>query len=107
MHSPPHPEGSSRTTGGVLHGNAAGNTFRFADHTSSLKIGSIVGVKKAIIRLYTTTLDPTIAHTGGVEGLQFIKAKVPMNIYLHSVLQSLSALDSSIHSRWKVILSRS
>jgi len=32
MDSPPHPEGSSHATGGILRGNAVGNTFAFADH---------------------------------------------------------------------------
>lgn len=96
MHSPPRPEGASRTTGGVLRGNAAGNTFQFADYTPGVKAGSIIGVKKAVVRLYTTSADPTVAHADGVKGLNFVKAKIPMNIYLHSVLRSLSALDSSI-----------
>jgi len=99
MHSPPRPEGASRSTGGVLRGNATGNAFRFADHPSGSKADNIIGVKKAVIRLYTTIADPTIAHTHGVQGLNFVKAKVPMNIYLHSVLKSLTVLDSSIESK--------
>lgn len=96
MHSPPRLEGASRVTGGIIRGRAAGNAFQFADHTPGVKVESVIGIKKAAVCLYTTTADPTISHAGGVEGLTFVKAKVPMNIYLHSVLQSLTTLDSSI-----------
>jgi len=96
MHSPPRPEGASRTTGGTIRGNATGNSFRFADHTPGVKADSVIGFQKVAVCLYTTTSDPSISHTGGVEGLKFVKAKVPMNIHLHAVLRSLAALDSSI-----------
>ena len=87
MHSPPPPEGASRATGGVLRGNAVGNAFQFADYTPGVEVMNIIGIKKAAVRLYTTSADLTIAHAGGVKGLSFVKAKIPMNIYLHSVLR--------------------
>ena len=96
MHSPPRPEGASRTTGGTIRGNATGNSFRFADHTPGVKADSVIGFQKVAVRLYTTTPDPSISHAGGAAGLTFVKAKVPMNVYLHAVLQSLVKLDSSI-----------
>ena len=99
MHSPPRLEGASRVTGGIIRGRAAGNAFQFADHSPGVKVESVVGFKKAAVRLYTTTADPTISHVGGVEGLTFVKAKVPMNIYLHSVLRSLTTLDPSIECK--------
>lgn len=99
MHSPPRLEGASRVTGGIIRGRAAGNAFQFADHSPGVKVESVVGFKKAAVHLYTTTADPTISHVGGVEGLTFVKAKVPMNIYLHSVLRSLTTLDPSIECK--------
>jgi len=96
MHSPPRPEGASRATGATIRGNAQGNTFRFADHTPGVKADSVIGITKAAIRLYTTASDPSISHAGGAAGLTFVKAKVPMNVYLHAVLRSLVKLDSSI-----------
>ena len=98
MHSPPRAEGASHAVGGILHSRAAGNTFQFADHSPGAKV-DIIGIKKAAVCLYTTTADPTIAHTSGMEGLSFVKAKVPMNVYLHSVLKSLTKLDSSIECK--------
>ncbi len=98
MHSPPRAEGASHAVGGILHGCTAGNTFQFADHSPGAKV-DIIGIKKAAVCLYTTTADPTIAHTSGMEGLSFVKAKVPMNVYLHSVLKSLTKLDSSIECK--------
>src|SRR6266498_5295727 len=86
-------------TCGIIHGRAAGNAFQFADHSPGVKVESVVGFKKAAVCLYTTTADPTISHVGGVEGLTFVKAKVPMNIYLHSVLRSLTILDPSIECK--------
>src|SRR6266700_2819434 len=74
MHSPPHLEGASRVTGGIIRGRAAGNAFQFADHSPGVKVESVVGFKKAAVCLYTTTADPTISHVGGVEGLTFVKA---------------------------------
>ena len=99
MNSPPPPEDASHATGSVLRGNAIGNAFQFADHTPGVEATSVIGIKKAAVHLYTTSADPTIAHAGGVGGLGFVKAKIPMNIYLHSVLQSLATLDSSIKSK--------
>jgi len=99
MHSPPRPEGASCATGGVIRGNATGNIFRFADHTPGIKADNVIGVKKAAVRLYTTTSDPIISHAGGVEDLNFVEAKVPMNIYLHAVLQNLADLDPSIERK--------
>ena len=79
--------------------NAIGNTSQFADHTPGVEATSVISIKKAAVCLYTTSADPTIAHADGVEGLGFVKAKILMNIYLHSVLQSLATLDSSIKSK--------
>lgn len=99
MHSFPHPDGSSHATGGVLRGNSAGNAFQFADNTSGVKATNVIGIKKVAVCLYTTSADPTVAHAGGVEELTFVKEKIPMNIYLHSVLKSLSTLDPSIECK--------
>ena len=83
MNSPPPPEDASCATGGVLRGNAIGNAFQFADYTPGVEATSVIGIKKAAVHLYTTSADPTIAHA----------------VYLHSVLQSLATLDSSIKSK--------
>jgi len=99
MHSPPSLEGASRVTGGIICGHAAGNAFQFADHSPGVKVESVVSFKTAAICLYTTTADPTISHVGGVVWLTFVKAKFPMNIYLHSVLWSLTTLDPSIECK--------
>jgi len=75
MDSPPYPEGSSFATGGILQGNAADNTFAFADHDPTSH-NDIVGHKKAVVRLYSSSLDPTLANVNSVEGMGYMKVDV-------------------------------
>ena len=83
----------------MLYDNATDNVFQFADYTPNIKARSIIDIRKAVVHLYTTFADSTVAHTDGVKGLNFVKTKIPINIYFHSVLQSLSALDLFIECK--------
>jgi len=95
MDSPPHPEGSSHATGGILRGNAVGNTFAFADHDPTSH-NDIVGHKKAVIRLYSSSLDPTVAHVNGVEGMGYTKVVVNYNYFLVPVLKDVAKKHPAI-----------
>ena len=106
MNSPPRPEDASHATGGVLRGNECyWQCLSICWSYPGVEATSVISIKKAAVCLYTTSADPTIAHAGGVEELGFVKAKILMNIYLHSVLQSLATLDSSIKSKlWSLLI---
>ena len=99
MHSPPPPEGSSRATGGILQGNAVGNTFSFADHDLTSH-NDIVGHKKAVIRLYSSLLDPTVAHVNGVEGMGYIKVVINYNYFLASILKEVAKKHPAISCKF-------
>lgn len=97
MCSPPHPEGSSHAEGGILQGNAKGNALNLADYDVDSQSSDIIGYKKASVRLYSTHLDPTIAHTNGVEGMDRpMKVSINYNTHLVSILQQITQKYSAI-----------
>jgi len=68
---------------------ANNTTWAFADHDPTSH-NDIVGHKKAVVRLYSSLLDPTVAHVNGVEGMGYMKVVVNYNYFLVPVLKDVA-----------------
>lgn len=67
-----------------------GNAFNLADHDDGDQSNAIVGYKKAVVLLYSSEHDPTIAHVDGVKGMMPVKVSVTYNTFLPPVLKEIA-----------------
>ena len=87
--SPPHPEGSSRATGGTLRGQASGQGYNPVDD-EDLQSFSIIGKVKGITLLYLSALDPAQLAINNMK--PSMKVSVTINTNLGPVLKEIAKL---------------
>jgi len=87
MESPPHPEGSSRATGGILRNRAMGQYYNPVDD-EELHISSIIEKVKGVVKVYVSPLDPVDLDFGKMQ--PSMKVSVTVNMNLGPVLKEVA-----------------
>jgi hypothetical protein len=87
MESPPHPEGSSRATGGTLRNRAMGQHYNPVDD-EELHISSIVEKVKGVVKIYVSPLDPVELDFAKMQ--PSMKVSVTVNMNLGPVLKEVA-----------------
>jgi len=87
MESPPHPEGSSRATGGILRNRAMGQYYNPVDD-KELHISSIIEKVQGVVKIYVSPLDPVELDFAKMQ--PSLKVPVTVNMNLGSVLKEVA-----------------
>ena len=87
---PPALHGSSRTTGGHMHGRATGNVFNFADAGDDDDLETPV-LRTGKVHIYNSPVDP-------IEVKPFRILKVDVQFSMAPILKSIAAKWSPIES---------
>ena len=87
MESPPHPEGSSRATGGIFQNRAMGQYYNPVDD-EELHISSIIEKVKGVVKIYVSPLDPVELDFAKMQ--PSMKVSVTVNMNLGPVLKEVA-----------------
>jgi len=87
VESPPHPEGSSCATGGILRNQAMGQHYNPVDD-EELHISSIVEKVKGVVKIYVSSLDPVELDFAKMQ--PSVKVPVTVNMNLGPVLKEVA-----------------
>jgi hypothetical protein len=93
MESPPHPEGSSRATGGILRNRAMGQHYNPVDDVD-FQIAPVLGKVKGVVKIYVSPLDPVELDFSTMQP----SLKVPVNVNLN-----LGPVLKEVALRWPPI----
>jgi hypothetical protein len=99
MHSPPHtppPYGSSRAIGGILHGQAVGNTLNAADYHHQPQ--DILHPVMGKVLVYGSKDNPANLSVHDMKPILFIKHEVTSSI--QPILTKVAAKYSPIRSKY-------
>ena len=82
-----YPQGSSCTTGGILHGHAAASHYSPADEENKI-FSAIAAPAKLIAKIYTSNLDPLNLNHNNMAPSS--KVTIKMNPNLGPILDNIS-----------------
>lgn len=89
MESPPHPEGSSRSTGGILRSRAMGQHYNPVDD-EDIQLSSVMEKVKGIAKIYASALDPAELDLSKMQ--PSTGARVTVNMNLGPVLKEVAVV---------------